>query len=416
VDIQRAITDGRRRHRARRAAGYAGAAAVTAFAVTGGAVAAGVIGDAPPQVATTGTPRTTASATAPAAPYKIPGTPGRELPAAAPPSSCTIERLPAPDGAPMAVVSGADPTGRYVVGRSYPSSGGYQAVRWHDGKPRKVLLPGDREELLQDVNTDGTAVGWSYAGVGPAPYLYRDGKVTALPGVRRGSAYAINNAGAIAGEDETAHAAVVWPSATAAPIRLPLPEDADQATARDIDDDGTTVGTVDNARPYVWFPDGTHRELPMPDLDGQRAAAARVFSIRNGWATGVADDGSGRGDGSGRDGGGKEKASAAPDGGRAAASRVASVRWNVRTGEVRTTAGMQMPDDVNAHGWQIGTDRKGRAILVTDAGTVVLPGLGGREPGGLTTLAASLSEDGRTIGGQADDATGTIQAVVWRCR
>jgi uncharacterized membrane protein len=309
----------------------------------------------------------------------------------------------------MALVSGADPTGRYIVGRSYPSGGGYQAVRWHDGKPREVLLPGDREESLQDVNTEGTAVGWSYAGAGPVPYIYREGKVARLPGVRRGSAYAINDAGAIAGEDETAHAAVVWPSATAAPIRLPVPKDADQATARDIDDDGTTVGTLDNERPYVWFPDGTHRELPMPTLDGQRAAAARVFSIRNGWASGVADDGSGRD-------GGKQKASAEPGGAEAPAPRAASVRWNVRTGEVRTTAGMQMPDDVNARGWQIGTDLKGRAILVTDAGTVVLPGLDGREPGGLTTIGASLSEDGRTISGQADDAGGTIQAVVWRCR
>jgi hypothetical protein len=46
----------------------------------------------------------------------------------------------------------------------------------------------------------------------------------------------------------------------------------------------------------------------------------------------------------------------------------------------------------------------------------VLPDLASHQPDGLSTIATTLSDDGRTIAGQSDDATGTIQAVVWRCR
>jgi uncharacterized membrane protein len=379
---------------------------VTAVAVAGASVAAGVVGDGPPHVAATGTPRTSTSS-APKAPYTIPGAAGWQAPAAVPPSRCALHRLPVPDREPMALVSGADPTGSYLVGRSYPRGGGYQAVIWHDGEVKKVMLPGDLEESLHDVTAQGTAVGWSYASAGPVPYVYRGGKVAPLPGVRRGSAYAINEAGAIVGEDDAARRALLWPSATAKPVRLPVPPGTKQATARDIDEDGTTVGTVDDVRPYVWFPDGTHRELPMPDLDGEPAATARVFSIRNGWATGVATDGSGRD-------GGKPSAGT---GAKPSAPTMAAVRWNVRTGEVRVTDGMDIGATfANAHGWQVGVDKQGRAVLVTDAGTVVLPGLAGHEPGGLANIPNTLSDDGRTIGGQSDDATGTIQAVVWRCR
>ncbi|TDB79111.1 hypothetical protein [Micromonospora sp. KC721] len=410
VDIRRAIADGRRR-RIHRGVGYAGAATVTALAVAGASVVA-MSPHTPPRT-TAGAAPTTASV-APKGEYTIPGTAGWSPAAATPPTRCALNRLPVPDGAPMALVTGADPTGRYLVGRSYPKPGSYQAVIWHDGEARKVMLPGDLEESLQDVNSTGTAVGWSYAeggkpGAGPVPYVYRDGRVSKLPGVQRGNAYAINEAGAIVGDDDTGNAALVWPSATTEPIRLPLPAGASQGTARDIDEDGTTVGTIDNKRPYVWFPDGTHRALPMPSLDGERATTARVFHIRNGWAIGVASDGPGR-DGA-----------ADPSSGRTGASaeyaRAKAVRWNVRTGEVRVVGAFKgAADAVNAHGWQVGIDGRGRAVLVADAATVALPALASHQPGTLSTIASTVSDDGRTIAGQSDDATGTIQAVVWRCR
>ncbi|MET8150440.1 hypothetical protein ACIBSW_09655 [Actinoplanes sp. NPDC049668] len=379
VDVRRAVADGRRRLRARRAAGYGGAAAVTAIAVAGTSFAAGVVGrDAPEHPATGAAP-----SVAPAAP-----------------TGCTLGRLPVPDKEPMALVTGGDNTGRYLVGRTYPKAGGYQAVIWHDGKVRKVMLPGDLEESLPDVNSAGTAVGWSYTSGGPVPFVYRDGEVSKLPGVAHGSAYAINDAGVIVGDDD--RAALLWPSATAEPRRLPVPAGASEATAADIDEDGTVAGSV-GRRPYVWFPDGTHRELPMPVLDGKPATTGHVFAIRNGWATGVAAGGAGaKGD---------ARSKAAGE-----ASVSAAVRWNVRTGEARVFADLTMgATAVNAHGWQVGTDRQGRAVLVADR-TVVLPDLAAHEPNGLGNIASSVSDDGRTIGGQSDDATGTIQAVVWRCR
>jgi uncharacterized membrane protein len=405
VDINRAIADGRRRHRARHAAGYAGAAAVTAVAVAGASVAGGVFTDPAPKVAATGKPRPSASVP-PKPAYTIPGDAGWRAPAATPPTKCTLDRLPAPDGAPMALVSGADPAGRYIVGRSYPRGGGYQAVLWHDGKARKVMLPGDLEESLRDVNSTGTAVGWSYHQAGPVPYVYRDGKVSKLPGVKRGSANAINDAGAIVGEDEAAHVPVVWPSATAKAFRLPVPAGTGRAGAQDIDEDGTTVGTLDDERPYVWFPDGTHRELPMPAIDGAPAVSARAFTIRNGWATGVAETG---GDGNG----GKESAEG---GGKGPAVRMTAVSWNVRTGEVRTSDDFDLrADATNAQGWQVGISKQGRAVLLAGGAPVKLPELAPHKPGGLTNIPSTLSDDGRLVAGQSDDATDTIQAVVWHC-
>src|SRR5205814_1134458 len=88
--------------------------------------------------------------------------------------------------------------------------------------------------------------------------------------------------------DEDDRTPLVWPSATAGPIRLPLPAGATEAAAVDIDEDGTVAGTVDKTKAYVWFADGTHRQLAMPVVNGKPAVIARLSGIRNGWATGVA--------------------------------------------------------------------------------------------------------------------------------
>jgi uncharacterized membrane protein len=398
VDVGRAIADGRRRRRTRRAAGYAGAAVVTAFAVAGASFAGGLItGDTPQNAATHSAVKPKPSAS------KAP------TPKLNPPTSCTIDQLPVPDQEPMALVSGGDPTGRYIVGRTYPKAGGYQAVIWHDGEVRKVLLPDDGlEEGLEDVNSSGTAVGWSFApsdedaDQGQVPYVYRNGKVSKLPGVLRGSANAINDAGTIVGESGSGDA-LLWTSATAKPTRLAVPSRASESSAADIDEDGTVVGTVDGL-PYVWLPDGSQHQLPLPNLGGRPALDATVHSIRNGWATGVATNG-----------GGAIGAKARGEQGKGEALSEA-VRWNVRTGEVREYAGLLAgANAVNAQGWQAGVDEQGNAVFVADK-TTKLPSLAGQKKQPLANIASSLSDDGRTIGGQSDDATGTIQAVVWRCK
>lgn len=379
VDIRRAISTARRR-RLRRSAGYAGAAAVTAVAVTGASIATGVFGSDP-------SAPITQAATASAAPAWAP-------------SSCTLERLAAPDKAPMAIIGGADPTGRYLVGRSYPKGGGYQAVLWQDGKPKKVALPGNVEEDLRAVNSSGTAVGFSYDSGGSVPYAYSNGEVTRLPGVQHGDAGAINDKGEILGSNAD-DKPIVWKSLTDAPATLPLPAGTKQAAASDLDEDGTIVGSIDYKRPYIWLPNGTHHELPMPVVDGKPVAVAQAHHISNGWVTGMASI---------TDLGPKGLAKGAQD-------QLRAVTWNLRTGKVTATAALKRPADaVNAQGWQIGTDKEGHAALVTSKGTVTLPELApATSPNGVSTIANAMSADGRLIAGQSDDKKDVIRPVVWHC-
>jgi len=399
VDITRAIAAGRTR-RMLRGVGYAGVAAVTTLVVAGVAVAVGQHGNNPtrPTVVAASPSK---SATLPRGDYTIPGTKGWAAPAAVPPSSCTIEKLPVPDGVKMAIVGGGDPTGSWFVGRSYPK-GGYQAVIWHAGTAQKVMLPGDLEEDLVDVNAKGDAVGWSYVqskgndGV-QVPYAYVGGQIVKLKGVATGSANAINEAGAIAGVG--GDQAVMWPSATAAPIPLPVPKGTQSSTAGDIDEDGTVVGSLDLTVPYVWFADGTYRALPLPTINGKKAVSGRVFSIRNGWATGVADA-TARGRADGKSGG-----------------KVTAVRWNVRTGEVQLDdrGWDDMVDAANAQGWAVGIV-KGQATFIAGDNKIVLPEVVKHQAGTLSTIPNTLSDDGKVVAGQSDDASDTIRAVVWHCR
>jgi uncharacterized membrane protein len=382
VDVQRAISTARRR-RARRGAGYAGAAVVTAVAVTGVSIAGGVLRGDAPSVPVAGAPTT------PTAPATV-----------AAPAACRLTQLAAAGNAPKAIAGATDATGRYMVGRSYPSGGGYQATIWQDGTPKAVAMPGDREENLSAVNSSGTAVGFSFDAGGSVPYVYKDGKVTKLPGVRHGDAYAINNAGEIVGDSD--EAPVVWESATAKPAKLPLPSGTKQARAADISENGTIVGSIDYEVPYIWLPDGSHRELPMPTLDGKPAAIAQAHFISGDWVTGMA---------SANDAvlkGGPSKGKQTP---------LRSVRWNLRTGEVTVTAALPTPgNDVNPSGWEIGTDKSGAAVLVTPSGEVTLPDLDKHTPDGLATIPNAMSDDGRTIVGQSDDTKDVIQPIVWHCK
>ncbi|MER7456302.1 hypothetical protein [Micromonospora sp. NPDC126480] len=391
VDVRRAMTEGRRRRRIRRAFTYAGAAGMSIAVVAGGTLAAGPLRTGTPDRWATA-PAGVGSSPSDAPPPVVTG----DAPLA--PTRCAISKLPVPDGVTMALVTGADPSGRILLGRSYPRGGAYQVLVWVAGEPTKVRMPGD--QTLRDVTTDGLAVGTTYQrlgageeGFGPVPYAYSGGTLTRLRGVTFGEANAVNEAGKIVGRDERTDRPVAWTSPVSEAVPLPLPAGARSGTAHAVDEDGTVVGSVltdggRSGRPYVWFPDGTHRELPMPTTVG--ATDGRAFTIRNGWATGVLS--------------------------KDPASSPSAVRWNVRTGEVRVFPEFNIrASTANAHGWQVGTDRQGRAMLLADGGPVTLPDLAKHEPGGLTNIAETVSDDGRTIGGQSDDASGTIRAVVWRC-
>ncbi len=379
VDIDLAISTARRK-RVVRGATYAGAATLTAAAIVGGVIISSSGPSANPTLpAATRTPTSTAKA-------------------ANAPVSCTVEKLAVPNGKPSALISGSDPAGKYFVGRSYPDGGGYQAVVWHSGVGTEVQLPGDSEESLEDVNSSGTAVGWSYLSAGAFPFVYRNGKVTQLPSAQPAQASAINDAGAIAGDDGV-HA-LLWPTASTSPTRLSVPSGTGTAKAVDIDEDGTVVGTLDNKVPYVWLPDGTHHALRLPDTDGKQFEG-RAFHIRDGWVIGVAN----------------EAGAKAASGAKKAQGQIEAIRWNLRTGEMQVVAQIdKSADAVNALGWQTGVAAQGGAQLLAGDKLVKLPGLAPIKEDSLADIANTISDDGRTIGGQSNDASGTIQPVVWHCK
>ena len=72
---------------------------------------------------------------------------------------------------------------------------------------------------------------------------------------------------------------------------------------------------------------------------------------------------------------------------------------------------------MNKYGWVVGSDAKGNAVLVSDAGALTLPPL--VKPVQATdNIAYVVSDDGRTIAGQSilGDEARSVRAVVWHCR
>jgi hypothetical protein len=380
VDVHRAVTDGRRRRRARRVGGYAATAVVTVLVLVGGAGAAdGWLG---PQAS----PATS----------QAPGSPDPTEPAVAPPpqapTKCQISELLLPDGREMALVTGADPTGRFLLGRTYPDSdpgrsGEYHVVVWDGRKPTLVLMKG-MEQALNDVNTKGLAVGGSYSRTSTTAWLYRNGTLSMLPGGDGAEAHAINDANVAVGVRNSKP--VIWPSVDRVPVELPLPAGANFGYASDIDEDGTVVGQVGSkgeaGRPYLWLPNrsGQALRLPAPVPQPSRAPTAGAYTIRNGWVTGNVNK--------------------------------TAVRWDLRTGEPRVFPQfLVQASTANRYGWQVGAGPTGRSLLLSDAGPVLLPDLVAHKRGESANLPRTLSDDGRVIGGQADDRGGIIRAVVWTC-
>src|SRR5690349_1234375 len=388
VDVARALTDARRRRRIRRVGGYTAVAGVTALLLVGtSAVAGRWLNPVPSPLGSsrTGPPATAALDAAPPAP-----------------TTCALGELPLPDGRKMALVTGADPTGRFLLGRTYPAVNppgggmGLHVVIWDRRTPHIVALPGD-DQSLTDVNRSGVAVGSGWAGGGTTSYFYRNGTVAKLPGGDGAQVRAIDDAGTIVGTRNDQP--VIWRSVDRSPVVLPLPSGVTKGVAIDIDEDGTVIGVVGadltTQRPYVWLPKGGGHDLALPSgvppatgksggKPSRALTTASVFHISHGWVTGRVN--------------------------------ATAVRWNLRTGETQILPDFgTAADNINRFGWQIGINTAGRAQFLADAAPVMLPELAPHQPGGLSNIPTTLSDDGRTIGGQSDDRDGVIHAVVWTC-
>jgi len=386
VDLVRAIAEGRRRRRVRRLlpVGAVAAATVAVAASVPFVVNSAAPRERGPDVVASAGATGSATPSAPVTPEVAPNAP----------KTCYVNRLPVPGGHPMSLVTGADPTGRFIVGRAYPEghAGEYPLLIWENGKARTVTMPG-ADQAFNDITSTGIAVGAGW-GTGPTPYVYRDGAMTKLRGVRSGSARAINESGVIVGsrDDSGNPMPVRWRSATATAEALPLPGKNWWGEAIAVADDGTILGLVhdvakDQDRAYVWAADGTARLLPPPP----GSSTFRPFDMNREWVTGMSDVGG-------------PKSGQIP------------VIYNLRTGTftpVRNATGI--PQAVNAIGWAVGSTTNGRAFLLTNRGQITLPDFDNhRSP--VANMATTISDDGRTIAGQGDDAKGVIQPVVWRCR
>ena len=407
VDIGRAMADGRRRRRVHRVTGLSAVAGATALTLIG----AGLVLAQPPSRSAS-PPGTSAPAPSVPGPTRPPASP-RPVPPPAP-ASCTVSRLPEVRGHRESIVTGADPTGRYILGRSYPGAGGSPSrppLIWDNGHMIMVDMPG-ADQALNDINSHGLAVGDSFVSDKQVPWVYQNGKVTQLPGGYDASAEAINEAGQIFGYRTSGAQSVpvVWPSATAAPVDLAMPSGY-RGSMGGLDEDGTIASTLEiyqgDAKPYVWTPDGSSRQLPMPTVDGQPATGALVQDIRSGWAVGFI---------------GKTIATA---NGQTAGTSI--VRWDTRTGAIRIEPGLGVPVVVNKHGWMVGQAQRDardpysqQAAFVSDQGIVRLPDPPGYSGPDTVTNAQTISDDGTTIAGtvsrQGTADGSAIHAVMWRCR
>ncbi len=367
VDVMRAIADGERHHRRVWLAGSAGtAAAVAAVLAAAWTVTGSPDRHESPPVATS---------------RSAPPSPAAKL-------SCSVLQLRTPSGqGPKAVVTGADPTGRYIVGRSYPG-GRPTTVIWVDRQPQMAPMSGSDPEL-NDITSTGVAVGTSYLGDKTAAWVYSGGKYTRLAGAEA-QARAINERLTIVGS--VRNKPVLWRSSGDQPTNLALPGPQWTGEATGIDEDGTIVGAVspkqDGQRVgALWRPDGTFEQLSVPDAHGGPADEYLANSIRGGWVVGWASFDRGQ------------------------TRYIGAPLWNVGAGTRKDRDDFAV--SVNAHGWFVG----GRALVAGDE-EVVLPVPPGfeRQP---DILTYTISDDGSTVAGQAMTLNGDVQnqpvPVVWTC-
>lgn len=331
-------------------------------------------------------------------------TPGESGSAGAP-TRCEHSILRTPADARTSVVTGGDRSGRYLLTRSIRGANRTkQSTVWDNGEGTPVPLSGE-DAVLHDINGRGIAVGGSYVHDKLAAWVYRDRTVSRLAGDGV-SALAINERNLVVGVRESADAVqrpLVWRDLGGAAEDLPLPAGAAGGKPTDVDDDSTIVGVVnltvrDLGRGYVWSPDGRHRQLPMPTIDGIRAVAFWPTAIHDGIVDGIA----------GIDLNERERA-------------MAPVLLDLRSNEFTVLARDIAGPVGNGRGWLAG-DSAGSAVLIAGAERIVLTALAPPVPADPATThrrlprVTVLSDDARVIAGQATDASGATRAVVWRCR
>jgi hypothetical protein len=367
ADIERAMADGAARRRRRAiVSGGAGIGALVAVAALTVTVVQVVAPDSAGPDGTNG-PTDTATGSA-------------DVTTGPPEAACAVEPLRLPPGAQRVLLSAVDPSGRYVVGHA----GGDAVIRWTDGTPSIV---GGPDIVVRDVNRAGTMVGWRGR---DKIVLYRDGVWHDL-GVS-GEPWAINDRGDIVGADPQGRL-VVWPAGRVNQPRVLAGATTDiKVSFYDIADDGSVAAPASDNRPHVWAPDGTVRDLPLP----AGVTRATVTRLNGDWAIGVGN----RGAVQGNDG--------------KPISVDVSLRWRLDTGTVEALpiGGSDMIVDVTPQGVAVFNGVNRPVTLIAPDGTQVHLPKPGDEP---RTLVAGISDDGRTVAGDAYGIGAESIPYVWHC-
>ncbi|WP_436522514.1 hypothetical protein [Actinoplanes sp. HUAS TT8] len=386
IDVPRAMAEGLRRRRFRRWSSGLAVVALTSVTIGGGTFAVSALRD--------DTPRPDPSPTVTSTPSTVPT-------AAAPAgvTSCKVARLPT-DGVKKALVTSGDPSGRYAAGRLYSTNGRpSKLIVWRDGAILTTAAMPGADADIRDMTRTGVGIANGYdAKDHQSAYVYQNGRFTRLRGNDAG-AVAINEAGVIVGavgaSPETL--AVRWASASAAPVKLPLPAKARQSAASGLDEDGTIIGSVgpDLSRmaAYVWFPDGTGRYLPVPTLpDGRKATGFWPGTISNGWVAGDAVMET------------KESTSFTP------------MRYRISTGEFEVLPGdIYRADLVTPEGWVTGMGRP--VALFTGSRTIQLPAYGkASQSFDVSYDVRGISADGHVIVGYKAGPEMGNDPLMWTCR
>lgn len=213
---------------------------------------------------------------------------------------CALEALPVPEGFVSTKVSGMSDDGSviaYYAESPEPDDYGALPLLYSGGEVTEVPIPGDHPQLA-DVNSAGTAVGFSMVDGHFVPYVWRDGELAELPG-GEGQAHGVNEQGDIVGflrVDTVYSDPVVWPADGSGPVALPMPEHAENGVATAVDGDGTVVGYYrdladhsGNRKPYVWDAEGRGAELPLPEGVELADVDSIPADVQGEWASGFLD-------------------------------------------------------------------------------------------------------------------------------
>ncbi|MEV0788640.1 hypothetical protein [Kribbella sp. NPDC050459] len=207
--------------------------------------------------------------------------------------ACRVQRLPQPTLPGESVVTGGDPSGRYLIGARWITPEESAPLLWIDRRLHELQTPYEHV-LIKDVNTSGTLVGSEWGDGQSRAWRYQDGRFTTLAGLRLGhrtDAVAVNARGDILGVSQDpstfeAHV-VVWPAGHPdTPHELATPPGASTRDlyAVDIDDDGTVIGGSHSPTTvgYIWPRGGPARVLRGPGGEPY----LYTWKIRRGWIAG----------------------------------------------------------------------------------------------------------------------------------